>query len=97
MGTENENSPPAGGSTPPAASESSAQPPGDATPAPPPAAEVVANAKINEREVQLAQEVEVHKVTLKQREQRINQLEDENHKLKSVTKPKGKSGWTFFE
>ncbi len=94
------NDSPAGGPTPsPIPAPASPQPAGDApAPAPPPAAQVVATGTRSEREVKLEQELSVRDVTLKQREQRIAQLEDENHKLKTIPKdkPKKKSGWTLL-
>ena|SRR5258706_9428463 len=93
-------SPTAGGPMPSNPStESSPQPAGPApVPIPPPAAQVVATATRTERETKLEQDLEVERVTMKQREQRINQLEDENRKLKSITKaPKDKKpGWTLL-
>lgn len=99
MGTESENSPAAGGPPPePSTPPASPQPPGAASdPTPPPAAEVVVTAQRSEAEVKLEQELEVERVTRKQREQRINQLEDENRTLKGTPRAKpDKSGWTFF-
>jgi hypothetical protein len=91
------DSPAAGGPVPPQ-NDTSPPPAGAApSPAPPPAAQVVASATRNEREVQLEAELEVERVTRKQREQRINQLEDENLKLKRIPKDKSKKpGWTLL-
>lgn len=98
----NEQNPPATGADPSAQSEQASNIPQPASEAPapaaPPAAQVVITAKRTEREVQLEQELEVVKLTQKQREQRINQLEDENHRLKSVPRSKStpKGNWTLF-
>jgi hypothetical protein len=63
-----------------------AQPPGTPTPppAPPPAATVVQNATKSERELQLETDLESERKAKKDREFRVAELEDENHRLKSA-------------
>ena len=51
-----------------------------ASPAPPPAAKIVLEGTKTEKEIVLEK-------TLKERETRISELEDENHRLKSPLKP----------
>ena len=53
-------------------------------PAPPPAATTVLNGQRSERETQLESELQSTRGTVKERELRINQLEDENRRLKAV-------------
>lgn len=66
-------------------------------PAPPPAAELVVNgdpAQIEELRVNL----ETERTHRRKHEQRINELEDENRRLKDVTRPvkKEKGQWEKF-
>ena len=70
-------------------------------PAPPPAATIVLNGQRTEREVQLEQELEATRTRAqstaeekKEREKRINQLEDEIHRLITPNKPKS-APWRF--
>ena len=83
----------AGGNPPPPEPTPPASP---ARPEPPPAASVVLSAARSEKEVNLEAELEAERTARKDREQRINQLEDENRQLKTVTKPaKEERGWKF--
>lgn len=72
----------------PASSVPSSQPqpppPAPPPPAPPPAATVVGNATRSEREIQLETDLETERKAKKDREVRISELEDENHRLRSV-------------
>lgn len=77
------NPDPAEGNTPdPGPSQPDPTPAPATTPAaaPPPAAEVVLNAEVTEEKVRLEK-------TLRDREMRIAQLEDENRTLKTIPKP----------
>lgn len=92
--------PPAESAAPPTQSDPP-QPTGAAEAPPtaaPPAASAVVNAERTEKEVKLEQELEVERVTRRQREQRIAQLEDENHRIKSIPKEKArpKARWTLI-
>jgi hypothetical protein len=53
----------------------------------PPAAAAVANATVNENTAELEKKLAQERVIRKQREERINQLEDENRTLKTVMQP----------
>lgn len=79
-------------------------PPTPADGTPPPAANTVLNGQRREGEVDLAAELEAEKKKRVDREKRLAELEDENHRLKQIpaalapapAKRKG-SGWTFFD
>jgi len=68
---------------PPPNANTESQPP----PAPPPAATVVLNGGKSERESELEAQLESEKAERKQRELRVNELENENRQLKQVTAP----------
>jgi hypothetical protein len=64
-----------------------APPPAAPAPAAPPAAETVLKGTRSERELQLEEDVKKKDETIKHRETRISELEDENHRLKQVPSP----------
>ena len=64
------------------------------SPAPPPASQIVVEARRSEREVELEREIsdlrakhDATEAAKRAREIRISELEDENHRLKSIPKP----------
>jgi colicin import membrane protein len=75
------DNPPADPPEPPPPPQDPPGPP--APPSPPPAAKTVLTGTKTERELALEREVEQSKTALKQRESRINELEDENRQLKT--------------
>jgi hypothetical protein len=76
------------GAPPPPKDLPASTPPASAVPpTAPPAAKIVVDAPPSERETSLSTELEAERKARKDREIRVNELEDENRRLKQVTAP----------